>query len=426
MAGVHPFTGVRFDPTVVGDLDAVTAPPYDAIDARTQARLYAASPHNVIRLELARAEGTEDPYTATRSCYERWITEGVLRPDRGPALYPYTQRTAGPDPIEQRGVLAAIDVAPWLDAVLPHERVYEGPAADRLALLEALHVNVSPVFVLAEHGAAETRAVHAAATGPPLVDSTDLEGTRHRLWRVDDAPIVAAFRAAMAGQRLLMADGHHRYTAAQRATAAGLAGSDRILAFVVPIEDGPSIRPMHRLLRHATTPRTVAGWEAATADLPVRVAPQPHGGAAASPRADALARVLVAEGELTLVVTDPGQLRETLHAAARGGAHLDPADLDLPVGATRAGLLHGLLHVGLGLPVGIEHVEHTPDVARVRTAVADGSAAAGVVTHPVPLEEVARVAASGQRLPQKSTSFHPKPRTGLVLRPLDAEPRGVR
>ena len=56
MPDVSPFRGVRYDVARVGTLSDVVAPPYDVIDPALQDRLYAASPYNVIRLELNRDE----------------------------------------------------------------------------------------------------------------------------------------------------------------------------------------------------------------------------------------------------------------------------------------------------------------------------------------------------------------------------------
>jgi uncharacterized protein (DUF1015 family) len=39
-----------------------------------------------------------------------------------------------------------------------------------------------------------------------------------------------------------------------------------------------------------------------------------------------------------------------------------------------------------------------------------------VISNPASFEAVIRIAAHGERVPRKSTSFGPKPRTGLVLR----------
>jgi hypothetical protein len=45
-----------------------------------------------------------------------------------------------------------------------------------------------------------------------------------------------------------------------------------------------------------------------------------------------------------------------------------------------------------------------------------GSGGTAVIVNPVPFEAVRRIAEHGERVPRKSTSFGPKPRTGLVLR----------
>jgi len=49
-----------------------------------------------------------------------------------------------------------------------------------------------------------------------------------------------------------------------------------------------------------------------------------------------------------------------------------------------------------------------------RTAASTGATA--VICNPPSFEAVIQIAAQGERVPRKSTSFGPKPRTGLVLR----------
>jgi uncharacterized protein (DUF1015 family) len=53
----------------------------------------------------------------------------------------------------------------------------------------------------------------------------------------------------------------------------------------------------------------------------------------------------------------------------------------------------------------------------VRLAVETGGTA--VLCNPMRLAAVTDLAAHGERVPRKSTSFGPKPRTGLVLRTFD-------
>ena len=55
----------------------------------------------------------------------------------------------------------------------------------------------------------------------------------------------------------------------------------------------------------------------------------------------------------------------------------------------------------------------------VRAVCGPGATAPGgtaVISNPVSFHDVIEIAAQGERVPRKSTSFGPKPRTGLVLR----------
>jgi hypothetical protein len=57
------------------------------------------------------------------------------------------------------------------------------------------------------------------------------------------------------------------------------------------------------------------------------------------------------------------------------------------------------------------------DVAeREGTGPAPTGGGTAVIANPASFEAVIRIAACGERVPRKSTSFGPKPRTGLVLR----------
>jgi uncharacterized protein (DUF1015 family) len=51
--------------------------------------------------------------------------------------------------------------------------------------------------------------------------------------------------------------------------------------------------------------------------------------------------------------------------------------------------------------------------------MAAGSGGTAVICNPMPLAAVMDIAAHGEKVPRKSTSFGPKPRTGLVLRSFD-------
>ncbi|HEX2273921.1 MAG TPA: hypothetical protein VHG90_08620, partial [Acidimicrobiales bacterium] len=56
--------------------------------------------------------------------------------------------------------------------------------------------------------------------------------------------------------------------------------------------------------------------------------------------------------------------------------------------------------------------------ADVLAAVSTGQAQAGLLLRPATVDQIARTARAGRRMPQKTTFFRPKPRTGLVFRRL--------
>ena len=66
-----------------------------------------------------------------------------------------------------------------------------------------------------------------------------------------------------------------------------------------------------------------------------------------------------------------------------------------------------------GLPV---EVTYQHGVDRVVKAVEAGEAQAGVLVRPATVAQIRANAASGERMPPKTTFFHPKPKTGIVFR----------
>jgi uncharacterized protein (DUF1015 family) len=423
MVAAGPFRGLRFDPGVVGEHAQVTTPPYDVISPEARDAYEAMSPYNVVRLILARPGPGDDPearsdgttgYRHVADLLAAWRDEGVLRRDQSPCLYVYEEiYHLGGEPRVQRGVLASValdDTGTW---VVPHERTMAAPVADRLRLLEATGVNLSPVFGVYA-GAGRPAEVLDDVTGTkPALDCLDETGVRHRLWAVDDPERIAAWRGRMAAQRVLIADGHHRYRTslayrdAMRAANGGQPGPwDELLMFLVDADlHGPAVLAIHRLLADLDGPSVLAGLEG---DFAVRQAGSPAEAEDLLGRlpADAVAFGLYAGGRSwVLAARDPAGL------AAEAGR--DRRMLDVEV-------LHGpVLSKRLGVSDFEGRVAYQSDLAAAVAAVDGGDAASLLILRPAPFAAVAEIAAGGETLPQKTTYFHPKPRDGLVLRPLD-------
>jgi uncharacterized protein (DUF1015 family) len=417
MVAAAPFRGLRFDPAVVGDPALVTAPPYDVISPSAREAYAAMSSHNMVRLILARPDPDEGSgYRPVAELLAAWLREGALRLDPTPSLYVYEETySLGGEVRVQRGVLASVtldDTATW---VVPHERTMAAPVADRLRLLEATGVNLSPVFGVYA-GAGRAADVLGAVTGTaPAVDCVDDAGVGHRLWPVADPERVAAWCRLLADRRVLIADGHHRYRTslayrdAMRAAHPGRRGPwDELLMFLVDADlHGPAVLAIHRLLADLDGDAVLAGLD---------------GDFEARPAASA------AEAEAMLGRLPAAAVGFGLYAGGRSWllAARDPAALAAEAGRDRRMLdvevLHGpVLGKRLAVSDFEGRVAYESDLAQAVGRVDQGAFASLVILRPAPFSAVADIAGAGEILPQKTTYFHPKPRDGLVLRPLDPE-----
>ena len=440
MLELAPFRGVRYAPERVSGLAEVTSPPYDVIGQDTAQQLRDADPHNVVRLILPRQDPGrpgEEYHHAARLLAD-WRREGILVTGDEPALYVYEQRlagtAAGEDGVLQRGLIGVVRLAPpAARIVLPHEDVMPGPVRGRRELMEATQANLEPIFLLYERreradaarpaSAATLIAGEVAAAGTPVLSTDTGDGIRHTLWTVTDPAGLAQITADLAPRQALIADGNHRYAAYlemqadRRAAGDGQGPWDYGLALLV---DGdafpPEIGAIHRVLPGLTPAEAV---ERAKAGFSVRALP---GGTGALPAAlDALAAagrdgpafLVAGQGQVHLL-TDPDPVQ--LEAAMPAGRSAAWRRLSTAV------LQEYLLAALWGIQddeQGVRVVHH--DAGR---AIAEADASPGgtaVIGNPLRAADVYAVAAGGEWLPRKSTSFAPKPRTGLILRSLTTD-----
>ena len=90
MAEIRPFRGIRYAYSAGNggnDLALDLCPPFDVITPSLQGDLYARSPHNIVRLELARRGLAEDPYLSAAETQRNWLRTGVLKQDEEPSVY---------------------------------------------------------------------------------------------------------------------------------------------------------------------------------------------------------------------------------------------------------------------------------------------------------------------------------------------------
>ncbi len=426
---LSPFRGLRYVPERVGTLAAVTSPPYDVVDPHRRLGLETADPHNVVRLILPRPEpedtgGRSDRDTRYRHAarlFKKWQREGVLAPDPQPALYVYEQRARDDGPsgeLLQRGLIGALAVSGREGGVvLPHEDVMPRPVADRVGLMRTTRANLEPLLLTYRGSGGASGVIERTVQREPLLTTTTSDGTHHRLWAVTDPAELAEVTRDLATCRALIADGHHRwemYLRLQREHRhLPFSPWDRGMVLLVDTARYPlRVRAIHRVLYRLPLEQALAALE--------------DGGWTLRELSGPLEQALAA---LTEAKADGGNA--FLLTAGDSVYHLltgpDDAMLDATVPKDRpeewrrldATVLHSTL---------LEHVWRVPDgpddigylhaaAAAEREAARTGGTA--VLLHPVDEGVVRRLAEQGVTMPRKSTSFGPKPASGLVLRSLE-------
>jgi len=401
---IRPLLGYRYAGDSRRDISPVVAPPYDQISPESQDRLYAMSPHNIVRVSYPR--DAADKYHAARQVLDRWLAEGVWRADAEPAIYPYDQMYAvGERSVTRTGFIALGQVSDYArGVVLPHERTHAGPKRDRMDLLEATAADIGLLFMLTSDPDGSLRKA-TAPVGEPIAEARDLRGERHRLWRMTDPAAIGRVQSLMADRRVIIADGHHRYETAVAYAERHPGAGHKLMAFFALEAPGLTILPNHRLVHG------VPGFD--FDDLMQTAARWFEVAALADPLAACLDNRTIA----VLSGPDAALLR------------LKPGEFDhiaWPRGTSAAwrGLAVSILHEALLRPLlGITdakldartHVDYTADRAEAIQRARDGACQAAFLIAPTTAEELQAVVRGGELLPQKSTHFYPKLLDGLVF-----------
>ena len=407
MPELRPFRGIRYSSH---DLRDLACPPYDVISPEDQARLHRRHPHNAVHLELARGH---EKYRKTAETFKRWLSTDVLRQDDAPSLYVYRQDFRDQRGQERRvaGVIGALRLEPWgpRSGVVPHERTMPGPIEDRLALMRACPVNISPIYAIYRGRGALATFFESLERRAATARLEDDDGALHRLWAITEEGEIALLSAALRPGPLVIADGHHRYETALafHAEQAGKPGAhDAVMCFCVDADaEDLLVLPYHRAAR---APLDDEQLHKRLLGLPRAV---PLAGAdplvalAASP-ADHVYGFVLQDGDLLVEMSREEVRRRLPHAA--------PAWRDLDVVALHEAVLREVF------PEGIEELRFTTDVTEVVTLVRREEWTAGILLRPLHAAQVVEVAKAGERLPQKASYFWPKVLTGLVFRSLEA------
>jgi uncharacterized protein (DUF1015 family) len=97
--------------------------------------------------------------------------------------------------------------------VVPHEKTYREAIEDRLKLMRATRMQMSPIFGLYSDSRHELTTLMYKNLGRPEYTAT-LDGVKNDLWTLHDADVERQMIDFLSNKPIFIADGHHRYTTA--------------------------------------------------------------------------------------------------------------------------------------------------------------------------------------------------------------------
>jgi len=418
MTAVRPFRAVRYDSARV-DLSNVIVPPYDVIAADERGAFFDRDPHNAIRFELTRdaADEASADYGSIRETLDAWRASGVLVQDEMPGYYVMGQRyeTASGVRLERIGFFGELGLEEY-DAgiVRPHERTLAGPKADRLKLLRAAEANLSSVFLLYEDRDDELGELLARALEKGEIGrAEDQAGVEYRLARLTEPTDVARIEAFLDARPSVIADGHHRYETAleyrRQCLAADGPDADApcqstVAYFANAYAPGSLLLPIHRVVRDVAAP-SEEEWRKQLPDWTIERLPSVAPDAVEDLLAERLAPLA---GHASFVAESSDGTTLLIH---REEALAD----ELMVRIVEAEILGHVFGLD-GEAIRGGAVAFPKSALRAAREIREGGGTVALYLNPMTPDDVFRVTAEGEVMPQKSTFFYPKVPTGMVFR----------
>ncbi|MGA1872405.1 MAG: DUF1015 domain-containing protein [Thermoplasmatota archaeon] len=439
MVRVIPFKAYRYDEKKTGDLSKVVAPPYDVMKGKKVDEVQALSPFNIAWITKNKPEDGDTPennqYTRARDLLDKWISEGILEKEDGECFYVYGQNfNIGGEELFRFGFIGLIELEEFskeapaegrFAGVLQHEETLPKDIQDRFNLSNTTMSYYGQIFVIyPDHEGTVDAVLKQYMKRAPVMDVTDGDNVRHRLWKVDGGEDRTAITEAMEDKFVIIADGHHRYKTAlamMKEHPELDSARYRMLTFVNMANPGLVILPTHRLVQNLDGFDGMSLIAGLRKHFEVRTHAEKEEMFTEMDRLFGEGRhafgLFMNDGRFySMELRDPAPMDELRKDASAELRKLDVAILhsmilDSILGIDKEKLLHGTM-TGGGYVVYIKGIGDAVDESIKQ--VKEGAQAVFFM-NPTRIGEVEAVSKNFECMPQKSTFFHPKVWTGFTI-----------
>jgi uncharacterized protein (DUF1015 family) len=412
MAIVKPFCGIRPPAGIVEELSCL---PYDVMNSEEAARMAAGKESSLLRITRAEIEcppGTdihsETVYNRAVENFAAFRKKGWLQQDQEPRYYIYAQTMEGRT---QYGLVGCAACSDYENGIIKkHELTRPDKEEDRMVLTRYLQANIEPVFfsykAVPEIDAIVERIVREQ---PAEYDFVAEDGFGHHFWPVNSSEDNCRLEKLFIEKVpfTYVADGHHRTAAAARIGTEkknqnpGHTGNEEYNFFMaVHFPDNQlKIMDYNRVVRDLNGLSEVEFLAALSRSFNVEATGTPE--------------------------LRPSRLHEfSMYLAGkwyRLTAHAGTYDDNDPIGVLDVTILsQQILEPILGITdlrtsTRIDFIGGIRGLGALKNRVDTGEMKVAFALYPVSMEQLIRIADSGNIMPPKTTWFEPKLRSGLVI-----------
>lgn len=431
MPSVQPIKAIRYTASNQGDVTGLIAPPYDVLDEGPKLDLLTKNQHNIVAVDLPvtppKTVGPPEAYQNAATTYRQWLDDGALMQEESPAIYAYEESyTTNGQTYRRRGFFAGIGVEEFGRSgggIHRHEMTIKSGTDDRMLLMKATGVQMSPVFSMfsdADGSVMNLLTDTFENKEPDFTGTTPNDNVEHRVWIINDESTIAKLQQTMESTDIFIADGHHRYTTAlnYHKEHPDTPNSKNCLMVLVPIEDpGMIVRATHRVIRGLQDFTFAQFEELINNDDRLTLRATNHAGDGLPVLAKELPEykhhamgIYNAERGKTYILTfneDP---------LANDMPDKAPVWRDLDVAILQELVINQILKPNFGDES--VHNSYPHELEAFVRDCHDEPDRIGFIMQPTPLKAVCDVSLAGEVMPPKSTFFFPKLATGLIINPL--------
>lgn len=415
MATIKPFKGLRPPRDLV---EQVESRPYDVLDseeARAEAGDNEKSLYHIIKPEIDFSVGTSeyDPRVYERAAqnFKKFQEQGWLVQDEQECYYIYAQTMNGRT---QYGLVVAAAVDDYMKGVIKkHELTRRDKEEDRMKHVRVNNANLEPVFFAYQDNDTIDELVARITKEKPEYDFiAPVDGFSHQLWVIRDEAVIGLITSTFATFRnMYIADGHHR------SAAAALVGAEK--AQQNPNHRGDEEYNYFMAVCFPASQLTILDYNRVVRDL---------NGLTPEEFLQALTTAFHVEDKGTKEYR-PQALHEfslylgghwySLRFKQELIVESDPIE-SLDVSISSKYILDRILGItDLRSSQRIDFVGGLRGLSELKRRVDSGEMTMALALYPVSMQQIIRIADTGNIMPPKATWFEPKLRSGLVIHKLE-------